>query len=288
MRLRKARRDDCEVIFNWRNDSLSREMFINNEEISFEKHLIWYENSLLSTNRHIYIGEIDNKKFGVCRFDFDQETKFTEISININPIFRGKGLSKDFLIEAIYLYELERESTLRVKIKRKNIPSQIIFKKAGFLPIHQDKNIIEFEKSFHEISFKKVEYEDIYELYKLLKNREFNISHKKLPSYDEHKKFVQSNPYKEWYLIYQNSEVLGTFYIQFDNSIGLNIDKPTLRLVRQISNYINNNFKINPPVPSKVPPYFFINIAESNKRMLNILKGIGCSPLQVSFKLNNH
>lgn len=286
MRLRKARRDDCEMIFSWRNDPLTREMFLNNEIISFENHLSWYESSLSNPYRHIYIAEHENNKIGVCRFDYDQGTKVSDISININPLFRGKGLSQGFLLEAIDLYELEIESTLKANIKRENIPSQTIFKKAGFSNIYQDEKIIKFERLFHEISYKKVESDDAEELYKLLKNRKFSISHKNLPSFNEHKKFVKSIPYKEWYIIYQNSIAIGTFYIQYDNSIGLNLDKPSLRIVKNISEYIRTNFEPNPPVPSKVPPYFFINIAESNTRMLNILKVIGCKTLQISFKLD--
>ncbi|MBO8217655.1 GNAT family N-acetyltransferase [Prochlorococcus marinus] len=288
MYIRKARRNDCEMLFIWRNDPLAREMFINNENINFEEHLSWFENSLLNPNRHIYIGELENKMFGVCRFDLDQKTNVSDISININPVFRGKGLSQNFLLEAIDLYELEIESTLNANIKRENIPSQIIFKKAGFLNIYQDEKIMKFEKLFHEISYKKVDSGLSEELYKLLQTRKFSISHKNLPSFNEHKKFVKSIPYKDWYLIYQNSVAIGTFYIQNDNSIGLNLNNPSLRIVKNISKYIRTNFDPNPPEPSKVAPYFFINIAESNKRMLNILKVIGCEPLQVSFRLNDN
>ena len=79
---------------------------------------------------------------------------------------------------------------------------------------------------------------------------------------------------------------MGTFYIQEDNSIGINLSEPTLKLVKQIMYFIKSNFAINKPIPSKVPPYFYINIPESNATLIDILKRIGCSPLQFSFKLN--
>ena len=61
-------------------------------------------------------------------------------------------------------------------------------------------------------------------LFKLLSNRKFNISHKEMPSFSEHEKFVSSNPYRYWYLISNKKKYIGSFYIQYDNSIGINLD----------------------------------------------------------------
>ena len=53
-------------------------------------------------------------------------------------------------------------------------------------------------------------------LYELLKFRNFNISHEKLPDFDSHKKFVVNNSYRTWNIIERNNKTLGTFYITFD------------------------------------------------------------------------
>lgn len=68
-----------------------------------------------------------------------------------------------------------------------------------------------------------------YTLYKLLGERKYyqNISHKEMPSYKDHVKFVKSKPYKEWYLIkdyiINKDETIdiGAIYLSKQNEIGL-------------------------------------------------------------------
>ena len=71
-------------------------------------------------------------------------------------------------------------------------------------------------KIFDEIKLKKVSEEDIDFLYGMLKERDpiENILHKKMPTYDEHVKFVtELHPYDGWYIIMLDSEKLGNINI---------------------------------------------------------------------------
>ena len=48
-----------------------------------------------------------------------------------------------------------------------------------------------------------------------------------MPSFEEHKEFVRNHPYRGWWLIIDSIDslkVLGSVYLNSDNSIGLNID----------------------------------------------------------------
>ena len=60
-------------------------------------------------------------------------------------------------------------------------------------------------------------------LYDLLKQRDprVNISHKKMPTYNEHIKFVISKPYSKWYIIQSNNESIGSIYLSKQNEIGI-------------------------------------------------------------------
>ena len=60
------------------------------------------------------------------------------------------------------------------------------------------------------IKLKPVTKNDALFLYDLLKTRDSlaNISHKKMPSYDEHVNFILSNPYTIWYTIEYEGEKL--------------------------------------------------------------------------------
>lgn len=65
-------------------------------------------------------------------------------------------------------------------------------------------------------------------LYDLLAERtpEQSISHKKMPTHSEHIAFVDSKPYKAWYLVVEESEgYVGAVYLSRQNEIGVGIFK---------------------------------------------------------------
>ena len=65
--------------------------------------------------------------------------------------------------------------------------------------------------------------EDSYEhLYQLLNERDesVNIRHRKMPSWKDHVKFVNSNPYQAWYLI-KTDEIVGATYLTNLDEIGV-------------------------------------------------------------------
>lgn len=70
---------------------------------------------------------------------------------------------------------------------------------------------------------------NLLKLYLLLGERtvEQAISHKKMPTFEEHEKFVESRPYKEWYMLYDSNliKIIGSLYISKNNEIGLFIFK---------------------------------------------------------------
>ena len=162
----------------------------------------------------------------MCRFDFLEKENYSEFSININPAERGKGYSKQLLFSAIDLYLSKKKRILRAKIKENNIPSIKLFTSLGFLLKRKVEGIVHF-KFTEKLIFKKVETEDSLTLYDLLKERNYNISHKVLPDFKSHKRFVEKNPYLYWYIFSLNEKAIGTFYIKDDNSIGINTNVPT-------------------------------------------------------------
>lgn len=78
-----------------------------------------------------------------------------------------------------------------------------------------------------EIKLKKVTKSDIKFLYQHLKERDpiTKISHKKMPTFSEHKKFVLSKPYTKWYIIFQRNKKIGSVYLTKMNEIGVFLKK---------------------------------------------------------------
>lgn len=64
-------------------------------------------------------------------------------------------------------------------------------------------------------------------LYALLSSRDphVNISHKKMPTWRAHCRFVRSKPYAAWYLVYAGQQPAGAVYLTRANEIGIHLGK---------------------------------------------------------------
>ena len=82
-------------------------------------------------------------------------------------------------------------------------------------------------KKLSSISLRIVRDSDSKFLFELLKERDprANISHKKMPSYNEHLKFVKSKPYTKWYIILKSKDRIGSIYLSKNDEIGIFLSK---------------------------------------------------------------
>ena len=78
-------------------------------------------------------------------------------------------------------------------------------------------------EEYLDIKLKPVAKSDHRFLYQHLKERNpsANISHKKMPTYVEHVRFVMSRPYSKWYIIIHKNKKVGTIYLTKQNEIGI-------------------------------------------------------------------
>lgn len=141
---------------------------------------------------------------------------------------------------------------------------------------------MELNLSFEKILPTAIQIQD---LYLLLKKRKYFISHKVLPEFEEHKKFVLKNPYKYWYFVFLDKIKIGTFYIMFDNSVGINLIQQNQFILKVLIEYINNNFIPEEPKFSLVPNYFYVNISSQNKELREILNNLKIPMIQISYKI---
>ena len=64
------------------------------------------------------------------------------------------------------------------------------------------------------------------------------------------------------------------------------IKNPSVEFINETLQFIKTKFKPQEPVPSKVPPYFYMNIPSSDKKLFEILNSLEHDHIQISFKLN--
>ena len=150
MKIRKLNEGDLLDLFNWRNDKFTRKMFTKGNVIDFSEHEKWFIKSKNNPNIEFYIGVEGNKKLGVVRFEFDKLTESSELSININPLMRGKGYGKDLLKKSIRQYINNNKNLLKAKIKNENDISTRLFVSLGFSQYKKNSKYTYFEYNPNE------------------------------------------------------------------------------------------------------------------------------------------
>lgn len=125
MIIRRATPDDALDVLIWRNDPLTRAMSRTQDEVEQQAHVAWFNRALDDAASTLLIGEVGGEKIGMVRFDHGAAT---EVSININPLCRGRGLGHELLSEAL----AGAAGDLVAFIKDENLASRRLFERAGF------------------------------------------------------------------------------------------------------------------------------------------------------------
>ena len=133
------------------------------------------------------------------------------------------------------------------------------------------------------IKLKTVSKSDYRFLYNLLMERDSrqNISHKKMPTYNQHMSFVSSKPYSKWYVILYGVDKAGSIYLTSQNEIGIFIKKSFQN--RQIGN--TALCKIIKKNPKK---RYLANVNPKNKKSIQFFKNHGFKLIQYTFELSKN
>lgn len=133
------------------------------------------------------------------------------------------------------------------------------------------------------ITIRPVTKSDIRFLYNQLKERDpiVNISHKKMPTYSEHSKFVMSKPYSKWYIIFYKNKKIGNVYLTKINEIGIFIlksikEKGIGKIVLEILMDINPRTR------------YLANVSPMNSKSSSFFKKNGFKLIQHTYELTSN
>ena len=130
------------------------------------------------------------------------------------------------------------------------------------------------------IKLKNITSSDTDFLFELLKNREQfeNISHKIMPTFKNHEKFVNSKPYFKWYIIYEDLKKIGSAYITNQNEISIHF--------LNIKNYEGFFLESLEIIIKKNPrKRFLLNISPKNKKLKRIVEKNKFKLIQHTYEL---
>lgn len=116
-------------------------------------------------------------------------------------------------------------------------------------------------------------------LFQLLKEREphQSISHKKMPSLEEHVGFVKSKPYRAWYLAYVDNDFVGATYLSKQREIGVSIFKE-----HQRKGYAEAAIR---ELMRRHPGEFLANVNPANAASIALFKKLGGIHIQNTYRL---
>lgn len=117
-------------------------------------------------------------------------------------------------------------------------------------------------------------------LFRLLAERgeEVNISHKEMPSWEEHIKFVESHPYEAWYFIC-DPEPVGACYLTSHNEIGVFVFAE-----HQKRGYARAAVKAI--MKEHGPGRYLANVSPRNEASRFLFSGLGFKMLQHTYELS--
>jgi len=131
------------------------------------------------------------------------------------------------------------------------------------------------------VKLKTVSKSDYRFLYNLLMERDAraNISHKKMPTYNQHVAFVSAKPYSKWYVILYDTNKVGSIYLTSQNEIGIFIKKSFQG--KQLG-----NIALCKMIQKNPKKRYLANVNPLNKKSMRFFKNNGFKLIQYTFELS--
>ena len=132
LKFRKATISDMDIYFNWANEEEVRKNSYQSNSISFENHVKWFENKLISPQTLLLIFE-DEKNNAIGQVRIETENEASIVGISIDSAHRGKGYAIEMLKQAsAYYFSLYPKNYIIAYIKKDNFASYKAFVSAGY------------------------------------------------------------------------------------------------------------------------------------------------------------
>ena len=106
-----------------------------------------------------------------------------------------------------------------------------------------------------------------------------NISHKSMPTYNQHISFVSSKPYSKWYVILYGVNKIGSVYLTSQNEIGIFIKK-------SFQNKKIGNIVLCRLIQKNPKKRYLANVNPKNKKSMCFFKNHGFKLIQYTFELS--
>jgi RimJ/RimL family protein N-acetyltransferase len=149
LRIRSATIQDSRNLLEWRNEAGVREYSHDPGLISKQRHEDWLVHRLrLLSIEPFWIFENELGNIGFVRFDLNVALNYFEVSIIVNPLFRGMGYGRIILNRAIEKCLAEHSGvSFLAEAHENNQASKKLFINSGFKEVGHKKNFLVFKRT---------------------------------------------------------------------------------------------------------------------------------------------
>lgn len=133
LHLRPAAAADAEPAWHWRNAPSTRAVSTDSAELQLATHLAWWQASLSSADRRLWMAVVGQAAVGVLRLDIAGPD--ATVSIYCDPALTGMGLGPRMLADLVRRVrdELKGVQRLLAIIRPDNLASRRAFASVGFI-----------------------------------------------------------------------------------------------------------------------------------------------------------
>lgn len=131
--VRRARLEDCRMLYDWRNHPFVRSVSINPAAIDFDDHIRWMKRVIGAKDRWLFVAEVGTLPVGSIRFDLTAaDSAF--VSLYLDPALASLGLGQRMLQcgEDELSRTLGLTLTIHATVAAENRASVRLFSAAGY------------------------------------------------------------------------------------------------------------------------------------------------------------
>lgn len=158
--LRKAEKEDIDLIYEWANDPVTRASSFNTAQIPYEDHVKWFSDVLTRNDRTLLVAVDGDTPVGQMRID--DCGSFAELSYTIAPSFRQRGYGRELIactLQYIKSHEDEysNKDTVTARVKPGNTGSSHMLLSNGFIKRSVSDTYIEYKYDLKKRLFIRVD-----------------------------------------------------------------------------------------------------------------------------------
>ncbi len=130
LKLKKAKKNDVDIFYNWVNDEQVLQNSIKRKKISYTTHLNWFKKAIVNPKIKIFVLYLNNIPIGQIRFN--EKGKKYIVDYSLDAFVRGRYFGKELIKMGLSKLKKKKKYFIEAKVRKNNFQSKKIFQNLNF------------------------------------------------------------------------------------------------------------------------------------------------------------